>query len=50
MNVAQMYHCLGKAIREGREAQPDFDLAVKRHCLLDAMQRASDRGTRVPVT
>jgi predicted dehydrogenase len=49
-NVAQMYHRLGEAIREGREAQPDFDLAVKRHRLLDAIQRSSDRGSRVPVT
>jgi len=48
-NVAQMYHRLGEAIREGREAHPDFALAVKRHRLLDAMQRASDRGTRVAV-
>jgi len=50
LNVAQMYHSLGKAIREGREAQPDFDLAVKRHRLLDAIQCSSDRGTRVPVS
>ena len=50
LNVAQMYHRLGEAIRERREAQPDFDLAVKRHCLLDAMQRSSDRGTRVLVS
>src|SRR2546426_3647664 len=50
LNVAQMYHRLGEAIREGREAQPDFDVAGKRHCLLDAMQRASDRGARVPVS
>ena len=35
---------LAEAIREGREAQPDFDLAVKRHRLLDAFQRSSDRG------
>src|SRR2546426_9460692 len=46
-NVAQMYHRLGEAIREGREAHPDFALAVKRHRLLDAIQRSSDRGTRV---
>src|SRR5712691_7191103 len=49
-NVAQMYHRLGGAIREGRQAQPDFDLAVKRHRLLDAIQRSSDRGSRVPVS
>jgi predicted dehydrogenase len=49
-NVAQMYHRLGEAIREGREAQPNFDLAVKRHRLLDAIQRSSDRGSRVLVS
>jgi predicted dehydrogenase len=49
-NVAQMYHRLGAAIREGREAHPDFALAVKRHYLLDAIQRSSDRGARVPVS
>ncbi len=49
-NVAQMYHRLGGAIREGRQAQPDFDLAVKRHRLLDAIQRSSDRGSRVPIS
>jgi len=49
-NVAQMYHRLGEAIREGREAQPDFALAVKRHRLLDAIQRSSDQGTRVQVS
>jgi hypothetical protein len=48
-NVAQMYHCLGVAIREGREAHPNFDLAVKRHRLLDTIQRSSDRGSRVAV-
>jgi predicted dehydrogenase len=49
-NVAQMYHRLGDAIRERREAHPDFALAVKRHRLLDALQRSSDRGSRVPVS
>src|SRR5215468_8163767 len=48
-NVAQMYHCLGVAMREGREAHPNFDLAVKRHRLLDTSQRTSDRGSRVAV-
>ena len=48
--MAQMYHRLGEAIRERREAHPDFALAVKRHRLLDALQRSSDRGSRVPVS
>ena len=41
-NVGQLCHRLGAAIREGREAHPDFDVAVKRHRLLDAIQRSSD--------
>ena len=49
-NVAQLYRSLSKAIREGRGGQPDFDLAVRRHRLLDAIQRASDRGSKVRVT
>ena len=48
-NVAQMYHRLSAAIRERREAHPNFDVAVKRHRLLDAIQRAADRGSRVAV-
>ena len=48
-NVAQLYHRLGAAIRERREAHPNFAVAVKRHRLLDAIQRASDRGSRVAV-
>jgi hypothetical protein len=33
-------------IREGRSVSPDFDVAVKRHQLLDAIQKASDTGMR----
>ena len=43
-NVAQMYRRLGLAIREGTDVDPNFDLAVRRHQLLDAIQRSSDRG------
>ena len=43
-NVAQLYRRLASAIREDRSAEPDFDLAVKRHRLLDAIQRSSDQG------
>jgi predicted dehydrogenase len=49
-NVAQLYRSLSKAIRAGKGAQPDFDLAVRRHRLLDAIQRASDQGSKVQVT
>lgn len=48
-NVAQLYRSLSDAIREGNVAQPDFDWAVKRHRLLDAIHRASDQGAMVQV-
>jgi predicted dehydrogenase len=43
-NVAQMWRRFGEAIRSGERAEPDFDTAVTRHRLLDAIQRASDTG------
>ncbi len=49
-NVAQLYRSLSQAMREGHSLQPDFDLAVKRHRLLDAIQCASDQGSKVQVT
>ncbi len=48
-NVAQMYHRLGEAIQNDEGAEPDFDLALKRHRLLDAIQRSSDQGVVVSV-
>ena len=45
-NVAQLYRRMAEGIREGKSASPDFDLAVKRHQLLDAIQKASDTGIR----
>ena len=45
-NVAQMYRRLGQAIQEGTGVQPDFDLAVRRHRLLDVIQRSSDQGMK----
>ncbi len=45
-NVAQMYRRLGQAIQKGNGVQPDFDLAVRRHRLLDVIQRASDQGMK----
>jgi len=44
-NVAQMYRRFGEAIRSGQRAEPDFDTAVVRHRLLDAIQRASAQGS-----
>lgn len=45
-NVAQIWHRFAEAIRTGKRAEPDFDTAVVRHKLLDAIQRASDTGQR----
>jgi hypothetical protein len=45
-NVAQLYRRLGYAIRRRKSADPDFNLAVTRHRLLDAMQRSSDREVK----
>jgi predicted dehydrogenase len=45
-NVAQLYMRMAEGIREGRSVSPDFDVAVKRHQLLDAIQKASDTGIR----
>ena len=48
-NVAQLYSRLGEAIHSIGSADPDFNLAVTRHLLLDAIQRSSDRGEQVSV-
>jgi predicted dehydrogenase len=45
-NVAQLYMRMAEGIREGRSVTPDFDVAVKRHQLLDLIQKASDTGIR----
>lgn len=45
-NVAQLYMQLAEGIREAKSVSPDFDVAVKRHQLLDAIQKASDTGIR----
>ena len=43
--IAQMWAHFARAIRTGARPEPDFDHAVERHRLLDAVQRASDTGT-----
>jgi predicted dehydrogenase len=48
-NVAQLYMRMAEGIREGTSVSPDFDLAVKRHQLLDVIQTASDTGIRTAV-
>jgi predicted dehydrogenase len=45
-NVAQLFVRMAEGIREGKSVSPDFDVAVKRHQLLDAIQKASDTGSR----
>ena len=46
LNVAQMFRRFGERISDGAPADPDFGLAVTRHRLLDAIERASDTGQR----
>ncbi len=45
-NIAQLWGQFAQAINSGERAEPDFDTAVTRHELLDAIQRASDTGQR----
>ena len=45
-NIAQLYMRMSDDIREGRSVSPDFDVAVKRHQLVDTVQKASDTGIR----
>ena len=45
-NVAQLSAPVAADIRDGTSHAPDFELALKRHTLLDAIQRASDTGQR----
>ena len=44
--VGQMWVNFAKAIRTNTKIEPDFDHAVRRHKMLDAIQRASDTGQR----
>ena len=46
LNVPHLSRRLGESIRGGEPAVPDFAHAVRRHELLDAIQRASDTGER----
>src|ERR1700730_160524 len=45
-NVAQLYMRMAEGMREGKSVSPDFDVAVKRHQLLDVIRKASDTGIR----
>jgi predicted dehydrogenase len=46
-NVGHLYLRMATAIRSGGRVEPDFDLAVKRHRLIDAIQRSSDEGRTI---
>ncbi len=44
-NVAQPFVRMAEGIREGKPVSPDFEVAAKRHQLLEAIQKASDTGS-----
>jgi predicted dehydrogenase len=46
LNVAQLFKRMADGIRDGKSASPGFDLALRRHRLLDAIEKASDSGIR----
>jgi predicted dehydrogenase len=48
-NVGQLFVRMAEAIRHGKPVAPDFALAVKRHHLLDVIQKASETGRRQTV-
>jgi predicted dehydrogenase len=48
-DVGQMWVNFAKAIRSGNAVEPDFDHAVRRHRMLDAIRRASETGQRQKV-
>lgn len=50
LNVAGAYQAVAKALSTATTAGPDFGEAVRSHRLLDAVQRASDEGTRQSVS
>jgi predicted dehydrogenase len=43
-NVGHLYLRMARAIRGNTAVEPDFDVAVARHRLIDAIQRSSDDG------
>ena len=48
-NVAQAYARAADALRGRRAFDVDFDLAVRRHVLIDAMERSAASGRSVKV-
>ena len=49
-NVAHAYARMADAFGTGEQFDPDFDLAVRRHRLLAAIERSSDEGVAVTVS
>jgi len=49
-DVGQMWVNFARAIRDGKGVEPDFDHAVRRHRMLDAIVRASETGQRQKVS
>jgi predicted dehydrogenase len=49
-NVAQLYAALAADLRNGTHTVPGFEHALRRHRLLDAVERASRTGTGQTVT
>ena len=45
-NVAQMWRKFGESVKSGTAIEPDFDTAVIRHNLLEAIQLSSDTGVK----
>ena len=45
-NIAPLYMPMAEGIRGGKSVSPGFDVAFKRHQLLDVIQKASDTGIR----
>ena len=48
-NVVQAYARLADALHAGRSFDVDFNLAVQRHTLIDAIERSSATGRSVRV-
>jgi predicted dehydrogenase len=48
-NVAQVYARAADALRGGGSFDVDFDLAVQRHQLIDAIERSAATGRSVKV-
>ncbi len=47
VNVAQAYARMADALRAGRSFDIDFNLAVQRHKLIDAIERSSASGRSI---